>query len=212
MALPTKMSIEAPRKSAGRVRRSPEASRENILAAAESLLTQKGPQALKLADVAKAAGVVHATVLHHFGSIADLHAALAERMIRQLVDKILATPPPDDGPAWRTLSGIDDLFDAFEAPGAARLAAWMQLTDEMRGLTVVGEAVQSVVTGRVMREGLDADTARDIVLVSVLLALGTGLFGRSLAALTGASPERPRELAIELMRLRVAALAPPPEA
>lgn len=206
MALSTKMSIEPSAKAPRRVRRSPEAARENILAAAEALLTDKGPQALKLADVAKAAGVVHATVLHHFGSITDVHAALAERMIRDLVEKILDTPPPETGPAWRSLSGIDALFDAFEAPGAARLAAWMQLTDETRRLTIVGEAVQSVVTGRVMREGLDAAQARDLVLVSVLLALGSGLFGKSLAALTGAPPERPRELAMELMRLRVEAL------
>lgn len=201
------MSIEHPEGGGRtRVRRSPEAARENILAAAEALLTDRGPQALKLADVAKAAGVVHATVLHHFGSIADVHTALAERMIRQLAETILDTPPPEGGPAWRSLSGIDALFDAFEAPGAARLAAWMQLTDETRRLTVVGEAVRSVVRGRVMREGLDETQARDLVLISVVMALGAGLFGRALADLTGAPPERPRELAMELMRLKIEAL------
>lgn len=207
MALSTKMSIEDA-KAGGRprVRRSAEAARENILAAAEALLTEKGPQALKLADVANAAGVVHATVLHHFGSIADVQAALAERMIRRLVEQILDTPPPETGPAWRSLSGVDALFDAFEAPGAARLAAWLQLTDEMDRLTVVGEAVQSVVRGRMVREGLDEATARDLVLLSVILALGAGLFGPSLAALTGAAPGRPRELVMELLRSRITAL------
>ena len=201
------MSIEAsPKAARPRVRRSPAAARENILAAAEALLTDKGPQALKLADVAKAAGVVHATVLHHFGSISDVHAALAERMIRDLVVRILDTPPPEGGPAWRSLSGIEALFDAFEAPGAAKLAAWMQLTDETKRLTVVSEAVQSVVTGRVMREGLDEALARDLVLISVVMALGTGLFGKTLAVLTGAAPERPRELAMELLSHRIAAL------
>lgn len=86
------------------MRRSRPRPRANILAAAEALLTEKGPQALKLADVAKAAGVVHATVLHHFGSIADVQAALAERMIRQLVEQILEAPPPETGPAWRSLA------------------------------------------------------------------------------------------------------------
>lgn len=53
----------------------------------------------------------------------------------------------------------------------------------MDRLTVVGEAVQSVVRGRMVREGLDEATARDLVLLSVVLALGAGLFGPSLAAL-----------------------------
>ena len=46
-----------------RIRRTPEESRANILAAAETLLVEQGPQTLRLADVAKAAGVANATVL-----------------------------------------------------------------------------------------------------------------------------------------------------
>ncbi|MEQ1490819.1 MAG: TetR family transcriptional regulator, partial [Terricaulis sp.] len=48
-----------------RVRRAPEDARANILAAAEKLLVEEGPLALKLADVAKAAGVANASVIHH---------------------------------------------------------------------------------------------------------------------------------------------------
>ncbi|HQP21522.1 MAG TPA: hypothetical protein PLG07_14545 [Phenylobacterium sp.] len=43
-------------------------------------------------------------------------------------------------------------------------------------------------------------------LLSVILALGAGLFGPSLAALTGAAPGRPRELVMELLRSRIMAL------
>ena len=64
-----------------RLRRSSEASRENILAAAEAILKAEGPQNLKLVEVAKAAGVVNATVIHHFGSIGELQKALMTRMI-----------------------------------------------------------------------------------------------------------------------------------
>ena len=40
-----------------RIRRSPEESRANILAAAEQLLVEQGPQSLRLADVAMALGL-----------------------------------------------------------------------------------------------------------------------------------------------------------
>mgnify|MGYP003331998183 CR=1 FL=1 len=84
------MSITKKSSIPRRTRRSPEAARDNILAAAQALLLEKGPQALKLTDVAARAGIAHATVLHHFGTIADVHTALMERMIRDLVGQIQA--------------------------------------------------------------------------------------------------------------------------
>lgn len=198
------MSIEAPRRQT-RVRRSPEAARENILAAAEALLVEKGPQALKLADVAAAAGVVHATVLHHFGSIGDVHAALMERMIRQLVTQILEVEP-GAGAAGRAEAGAQVLFDAFEAKGAARLAAWLELTGESRRLTMVRAAVREVVDGRLTREGVDVAVAEDFVLLSVALAMGVGLFGQSLSELMGQPPGHARKVAADLLRWRMTAL------
>lgn len=200
------MSIEAPASPARR-RRSPEAARENILAAAESLLLEKGPQALKLADVAASAGVVHATVLHHFGSIDDVQTALMERMIRQLVARILDSTVAGDDPQRQADAGARALFDAFESRGAARLAAWLELTGESRRLTVVREAVREVVANRLARDGrVDAETAEDFILVCVALALGVGLFGPSLATLLGRPAGRTRELALDLIRWRMSAV------
>lgn len=196
------------KKPAPRVRRSPEAARENILAAAEALLVDKGPQALKLADVAAAAGVVHATVLHHFGSIDGVQTALMERMIRQLVDQILASAPSAVDPLARAEAGARTLFDAFESRGAARLAAWLELTGESRRMTLVREAVREVVANRIAQEGaVDPETAEEFILVSVVLAMGVGLFGRSLAELMDKPPERTRELALDLIRWRMRAMA-----
>jgi len=197
------MSIETP-PARKRTRRSPEDSRENILAAAEALLVEKGPQALKLADVAAGAGVVHATVLHHFGSIDGVQAALMERMIRQLVDQILAMGPPSADLATRAETGAAALFDAFESRGAARLAAWLELTDEARRLTTVRAAVDEVVSERMAGASLDPAVARDFILVSVILALGVGLFGPSLSELMGQPPGRARELAQAWLRQAVA--------
>jgi AcrR family transcriptional regulator len=197
------MSIEAPAPKTPRVRRTPEAARENILAAAEALLVSQGPQAIKLADVAKAAGVVHANVIHHFGSIAGVETALMERMIRQLAEKVLAALDRDDAVLG---VGAQALFDAFEAKGAARLAAWLELTGEGARMTLVREVVEAIIDTRVARDtGVDREAAVDFVMLNIILAVGVGLFGPTLSALLGRPPERPRELALELIEGRLGA-------
>ena len=196
------MSIEPAR----RVRRSPEAARANILSAAEGLLIDRGPQALKLVDVAKAAGVSHATVLHHFGSIDGVQAALAEAMIRQLVAQILQAERPDD-PQLQLESVGQVLFDTFESPRGARLAAWLELTGEARRLTVVRSAVEEVISGPMAQRGIDARSATDLVLVAVSLAMGVGLIGRSLAELVGRPPEATRDAAQTFLKAGFTAMA-----
>ena len=62
--------------------------RETLLQAADLLLTERGAQGLTLRDVAKAAGVSHAAPYHHFASLNDLLAAVAERAFISLGDAI----------------------------------------------------------------------------------------------------------------------------
>ena len=190
-----------------RIRRTPEESRANILSAAESLLVEQGPQSLRLADVAKAAGVANATVLHHFGSIDAVHQALMERMIADLVESILAIEIPADAPAEARAAGLKTLFDAFEARGAARLAAWLELTGETSRLTVVREVVQEVAEKKIASAGVPPDVAEDIILLSVTLAVGVGLFGPSLGRLIGKPPERAREMTLQMLLANLERLA-----
>lgn len=198
------MSIEPSAAPKTRVRRTPEAARENILAAAEALLVEHGPQAIKLADVAKAAGVVHANVIHHFGSIAGVETALMERMIRQLADKIIVGFNEQGVSAG---FGAQALFDAFEAKGAARLAAWLELTGEGRRMTLVRQVVDKVVQTRLARDvGVERETIIDFILVNIILAVGVGLFGPTLSELLGRPPERARELALEMVQGRITAM------
>jgi len=182
-----------------RIRRTPEESRANILSAAETLLVEQGPQSLRLADVAKAAGVANATVLHHFGSISAVHTALMERMIGELVDSIMAIEIPADAPVEARAVGLTTLFDALETPGAARLAAWLELTDETSRLTVVREAVQEVAQKKIASAGVPEDLAEDMILLSVTLAVGVGLFGPSLGKLIGKPEGRARELTLQML-------------
>jgi AcrR family transcriptional regulator len=197
------MSIESSTPKT-RVRRSPEAARENILAAAEAILVEQGPQALKLADVAKAAGVVHANVIHHFGSIGGVETALMERMIRQLADRVIVGLDREGAsPGF----GARALFDAFQAKGAARLAAWLEMTGQGGRMTLVRQVVDEVVDTRVAREaGVAREAIIDFILLNIILAIGVGLFGSTLGELLGRPPERARELAQDMVEGRITAL------
>ena len=188
-----------------RVRRAPEAARDNILSAAEKLLVEEGPLALKLANVAAAAQVANANVLHHFGSIDGVHAALMDRMVQQLVADLLKLGDEAAGKGHQTEAVVQALFDVFETRGAARLAAWLELTGEWRRLTHVREAVRAVVVKRASFGDVNVAEAEDMVLVSVVMAMGAGLFGRSLAQLIGKPAGRTRKVAAEALRAYVAA-------
>lgn len=195
------MSIAASPPRAPRVRRSPEAARENILGAAEAILVEQGPQALKLADVAKAAGVVHANVIHHFGSIGGVETALMERMIRQLADKVIAVIQKDDSYIGM---GAQALFDAFETKGTARLAAWLEMTGEGKRMTLVRDVVDEIIDTRVAREAVpNREAVVDFILLNIILAVGVGLFGPTLSELLGRPSGRARELAQALIQERI---------
>jgi AcrR family transcriptional regulator len=196
------MSIAKKSAKNQRLRRSPEAARDNILAAAEALLLDRGPQALKLTDVAARAGIAHATVLHHFGTIGDVQTALMERMIRELVERIVETHRGATDEE-RPHIGQQALFDAFETRGAARLAAWLELTGEVRRLTMVRDAVREVLATRVDRSAQGLAAAQDRILLSIVMAIGVGLFGRSLADVLGRPPETARVRALELLGTKV---------
>jgi AcrR family transcriptional regulator len=183
-----------------RRRRQPEAARDNILAAAEALLIEAGPQSLKLADVARAAGVSNATVLHHFGSIAEAQTALMERMVRQLVFEILTIAQRDGAAAQSATEEIAALFDAFEAKGSARLAAWLELTGEARRMTFVQTAAREVVEARAGQfSSIPDDLREDLMLACITMALGVGLFGPTLSELLGKPAGRAREVVLGLL-------------
>jgi len=158
--------------------------------------------------VAKAAGVANATVLHHFGSIDAVQKALMERMIADLVAGIMAVNVPQEDPAAAREAALRTLFDAFETRGAARLAAWLELTDETSRLTLVREAVQEVAQTKMAKTNLPADLVEDLILLSVTLAVGVGLFGPSLGQLIGKPPERARELTLQMLLANLERLSP----
>ena len=200
----TKMSTSSSPPKA-RLRRTSEGAQDNILAAAEKILVESGPQNLKLVEVARRAGVVNATVLHHFGSIDGVKAALMTRMIADLVSRILAVTDQVTDPAAFATQSTEALFDAFEAKPVARLAAWLELTGESRRLTTVREAVRSVLSTRMVEQtGMPVAVVEDFILLCLSMALGAGLFGATLGSLLGRPESRARDLALAILQRRVA--------
>ena len=74
-----------------RRRRTAEESKAIVLDTAEKRLAQLGLEGLNIVGVAKAAGITHATLIHHFGSSAGMRRALVEHMTARLIDEAMAT-------------------------------------------------------------------------------------------------------------------------
>ena len=183
-----------------RRRRAPEEARENILEAAEAMLMANGPQTLKLARVAKAAGVSNASVLYYFSSIDHVQGALMERMVRNLVDDILGLIDRPEDDARGVIEGVTALFDAFESRGAARLAAWLELTGEGRRLNGVRDAIREVIDRRRGQyPATSVEVIEDFMLGCITLALGVGLFGPTLGDLLGRPAADARAVALALV-------------
>ena len=147
-------SENAPREAGPRVRvrRRPEEARRQILEAAERRLRSGGPEAIRLQDIARDAGMSHPTILHHFRSRDGLIEALAERVTQRLADDLLAVlrdAPPTEASA---LEIVERIFAALADTGHARLLAWRALcgpprTGETRAL--IGRIVEAVHAHRI---------------------------------------------------------------
>lgn len=180
-----------------RVRLSPDESRLAALEAARILLIEAGPQAVTLKAVAAQIGRTHANLLHHFGSAAGLHKALAA----YLGDTITATIGEAVDAARRGKVSprtiVDMTFDAFDREGAGALASWMLALGNEDALDPVVEAIHRLVdklTATALTPHL-AELIRDNTLMLVLLALGDSQMGGPMAGALGLPREKAREIA-----------------
>jgi AcrR family transcriptional regulator len=138
-----------------RKRRSSDEARASILDAAEQQLREVGPGGIRLQDVAKAVGVSHPTVLHHFGNREGLIAAVVERVIESIQSGLY-----EDVQAAPGVEGIHALLERvamkMKDKDRARTLMWLSLAGYGPGLgalhiTPIAEALHEV--RRVKREG-----------------------------------------------------------
>lgn len=104
-------------------RLSKEEARDLILGSAQNLFESKGLEGLKLADIAKDAGITHSNILHHFGSREGLNEALIERMTTRLALDILENIEQTDH-LDRT-ANLRILFDTLSQKSYAQLITWV---------------------------------------------------------------------------------------
>jgi AcrR family transcriptional regulator len=176
-----------PAKPAKRRRLDAADARESILAAAEGLLIEGGPDALRLTEVATRAGVSHPNVLYHFGSVSELQSQLAQRVAVRLASEmaqVFAQGMSGEMPLERA---IDAVFRVFDEGGFARLLAWLELSKNdpnFESLAAKLELLRKVIASHPALQG-EANNFRRLRIVPIIelvivSAIGYGLVGKTM--------------------------------
>lgn len=177
-----------------RERLSQEQSRSAALDAARRLLIAAGPQAVTLKAVAARIGKTHANLLHHFGSVAGLHRALAEEIARQVAGSITGSIGRMRRGEARLRDVVGEMFDAFEEQRVGELMAWVVLTRQREALAPVVDAIAQVV--RDITDPGDTRPLDQATLGLVLLAIGDSLAGGEVARACGLPRSAARDIAV----------------
>lgn len=172
-----------------------EESRAQALAAARELLRDEGVAAITLKSVANRIGRTHANLLHHFGSVAGLHRALADVIAHQVAASITETVLRMRRGEARLRDVIERMFDAFDQQRVGELMAWVMLTRQHEALEPVASAISDVV-----RDISSPDDDRPLdqaTLGLVLLAIGDSLVGAEVARACGLPRSAARDIATQ---------------
>ena len=174
-----------------RVRRRPEEARAQILDAAEARMKLDGPAGLRLQDVARAAGVSHPTILHHFGSREGLVRALNQRSLEALRAGVLAQ-------ISSAQSGGDSIRQTFAAyrDGMAQRILWLIQSAEPQppgGVKFFDEVVEALHALRLKfaNPGTvpDIEDTRAVIHLTTIAAFGDAIIGRRLRQSADAEKE-----------------------
>lgn len=195
-----------------RKRRSPEQARRLLLDAAQTLIAERGPDAVGLKDVAQAAGVSHALVTHYFGTYEGLvEEALVDHLQRQRVEGIERIRAVNDPEAW-----LEIAFEQFGHPLAVRLLVWALLTGRLeredfvvfrtRGLEATLDALEDML--RAAGRSVDREELERSVLLGLSAVIGYTLVRKPLWGSLGkrANAQRDAEIRAHLTRLLLASV------
>ena len=158
-----------------RKRRTPEQARREIMEAAKEVLLSQGPDALKISNIAKQAGISHPLILHHFGSTDGLILELQNEIARNIREQLLHT--------FQNISieqGLTQVLSNLSSPSHARLMAWLIARghspfppEEEKGLQRIRDVLHEK-TGRPKKE------LNHLILIILFAMYGEGLFGQDL--------------------------------
>ena len=174
-----------------RIRRTPDEARRLILEAAEAGMG--GPGGLRLETVAKAAGVSHPTILHHFGSRDGLIQALNLRAVEQLRTVLIGVLGSAPGGSENAIAPI---FAAYRN-GLAQRMVWLMQSGSFiigpAGLPMLDEMILALhaLRERLAGPGVKVDLAdtRAIVHLTTFAAFGDAILGKRLRQAQGPAEE-----------------------
>jgi AcrR family transcriptional regulator len=176
----------------------PEESRAAAIAAARDLLREEGAAAVTLKAVAARVGRTHANLLHHFGTAAGLHRALAEDIAASVAVSIREAIGKRQRGEAQVRDVVDAMFDAFRAEQVGELIGWIALTRQREALAPVTDTVAAILAD--FRAAGDQRPMDQVILGLVLLAIGDSLVGPEIAAATGDDPAAVRDIAVAQVR------------
>jgi len=173
-------------------------AREAILAAAEGLLVDVGPDALRLTEVATRAGVSHPNVLYHFGSVAELQAQLAQRVAVRLATEVAAAFESGIKDAMPIERAVESVFRVFDGGGYARLVAWLELSRNKPTWEALGGKL-ALLTSLIKADPAFAGDANEplrrrvvpVIELVIVAAIGYGLSGRTVSEFFAPDERRP---------------------
>ncbi|GAC1567244.1 MAG: TetR/AcrR family transcriptional regulator [Vulcanimicrobiaceae bacterium] len=172
-------------------------AREAILAAAEALLVERGPDGLRLTEVATRAGVSHPNVLYHFGTVAELQTQLAQRVTIRLAEEVAHVYEGEDPLALSVERVVAKLFRVFDEGGYARLIAWLTLSTNTPTYELLAEKLEivrrAIAEHPALRGAEFAERRRRIVPAIELVifaAIGYGLTGATVEGFFAPDSER----------------------
>ena len=178
-----------------RKRLTQEESRAAAVAAARGLLLDQGAAAITLKAVAAKIGRTHANLLHHFGSVAGLHRALAEDIAHQVASSITGSIGRMRRGETRLRDVVEGMFDAFREEKVGELIAWVAMTRQREALEPLVAAIAQVVAD-ISAPG-DQRPLDQATLGLVLLAIGDSLAGDEVARACGLPPTAARDIAVQ---------------
>ncbi len=152
-------------------------------------------QAITLKAVAGRIGRTHANLLHHFGSVADLHRALADQIAHEVATQITSSIGQMRRGEKRMRDVVEGMFDAFIEQRVGELIAWVVLTRQRESLAPIMDAIAEVI--RDIRSPDDARPLDQATLGLVLFAIGDSLAGVEVAEACGLPRSAARDMATE---------------
>lgn len=149
-------------------------TRDEVLAAARQLFTERGYHHVSVPEIAKAAGVTHGALYHHFTNKQALFRAVFEQVEHELNDAVIVAALAEPT-AWGSfVAGTRRVLDAMGDPTYSQVA----LTDAP---SVFGwhewRTVDSSIGMQTLRAGLELLQADGYLAGADLDALAVLLFG-----------------------------------